>query len=79
LCLHNADYFSWEWQDENKRWNPYNVQTSVSLEKARVAGEQDVTFEAFKRAYTVNINKMEQVNDDTGVVRKVQRVKSCKY
>ena len=74
-----TDFYYWEWQDERNNWNPYNAKTSVSLEKAKEAGQKNMSFEAYNRSYTVNVAKMEQVNDATGVIRKVQRVQSSEY
>ncbi len=50
--------------------------TSLELEKAQGGSEGTIDVETFGRKYTINVAKMEQINDDTGVVRKIQRAKS---
>lgn len=56
----------------------YAVDSSLDLEKAyRVRGATNVVaVEACHRAYLINVATMEQINEDTGVIRSVQRLKS---
>ena len=71
-----VDFHVWEWEDENGRWNPYNITASVLLEKELMDGGNTVQIEAYGRNYTIDIAKKIQTNDDTGVQRDVQRQKS---
>ncbi|KAK3085759.1 hypothetical protein FSP39_008277 [Pinctada imbricata] len=69
------DFYIWQWEDENGKWNPYDVKTSIALEKA---DESDtVDFEAYHRSYSIDVKKKEQINTVTKVKRKVDRVKSA--
>ena len=70
------DYYVWEWEDEKKRWNPYLAQTAVDLEKAKTFKEAHHSFSAFGRDYTVHMEELQQMNDDTEVERPVRREKS---
>ena len=72
LCV--TEYALWQWEDEHGRWNPYNLSSSLDLEDMHQGGATSpVTLMAYGRAYTVDVAKMEQTNDVTGVVRKVKR------
>ncbi|XP_062609623.1 poly [ADP-ribose] polymerase 2-like [Saccostrea cucullata] len=74
-CLkEDKDFYIWQWQDEKGGWNPYAVETCVDLERAE--GKGHIDFEAFKRSYSIDVAKMEQINTSTDVKRKVDRVKS---
>ncbi len=68
--------FVWQWQDERNRWNAYPPKTMCELEDALKGGQDTVSVVASHRAYTVDVKKMEQSNDTTSVIRKVQRTKS---
>ena len=48
----------------------------LDLESALKGGDTTVSVVAAHRAYTVDVQKMEQSNDTTSVIRKVQRIKS---
>ena len=51
--------------------------TSISTSSKRVRrGQGEVSITAAGRSYTVDVVKMEQTNDSTGVVRKVRRLTS---
>lgn len=75
---HESDegYYSWEWEDERKNWNPYGAAVSIELEQARAGGDTSVKICTCGRNYTVSVAKLEQKNDDTDVVRSVRRIKS---
>ena len=66
----------WQWQDEKKRWNAYPPKVMLDLESALKGGDTTVSVVAAHRAYTVDVQKMEQSNDTTSVIRQVQRIKS---
>ena len=71
-----TDFYAWQWKDERGNWNPYSVENTIKLEKARLGNEDSVGIMAARRSYTINIPDMEQVNDDTNVTREVHRVQS---
>ena len=72
------DYYSWEWEDEKGRWNPYPADTVIKVENCQQQDKKSVGLEAAGRPYTVDTAKMEQRNDVTGVIRKIQRIKAGK-
>lgn len=72
-------YYSWEWEDERKNWNPYGAAVSIELEQARAGGDTSVKICTCGRNYTVSVAKLEQKNDDTDVVRSVRRIKSGSF
>jgi len=69
----------WQWQDENSTWQDYDPVLCHKLEVAhtssssKAGGEESVSFTIAGRSYTVDVGKMEQVNTETGVRRKVAR------
>ena len=77
-CFRSTEYYVWEWEDENGKWNAYNAKTSLDLAVAEADGEDTVSAVACHRAYTIHLDKGEQVNDTTGVKRKVRCSKSGK-
>lgn len=54
------------------------MENAFLLHQAQAAGNKSVPIEAGQRAYMVDMGKMEQVNDDTGVIRKVDCIVSGK-
>ena len=64
----------WEWQDENGTWNGYSSPTQRLLEACRLCGADKTSIEVAGRQYTVDLKAMQQVNEETGVTRNVQRV-----
>ncbi|XP_006818261.1 poly [ADP-ribose] polymerase 2-like isoform X2 [Saccoglossus kowalevskii] len=74
LIKDDNDYFVWQWQDEKNKWNPYNVKNTVVIEASHKAGSDNVGIEALRRTYTIDLKKMEQINDDTDVTRKIERL-----
>ncbi len=70
------DFYGYEWQDEHGHWNPYLPDAIITLEEGHSGGDKSVALSAMGRDYTVDLQKMVQVNDDTGVERKVRRQKT---
>lgn len=71
-----SDYHIWQWEDEHGNWNPYHAKQAIELETNSQNGTGSVSLVASHRAYTVDLSKMEQVNDSTGVKRTVKRATS---
>ena len=62
----------WQWQDENKAWQPYAPSVCRKLEASFLSDQSsDVKVIAAGQSYTIHLSLMEQENDKTGVVRKV--------
>lgn len=71
-----TQYFVWQWQDEKNRWNPYPPSETIALENGRQNKDETVSLIIAGRNYTINLGTMEQCNDATEVVRKVDRLKT---
>ncbi|KAL8613854.1 hypothetical protein ACOMHN_032844 [Nucella lapillus] len=70
------DFYVWQWQDEKGKWNPYSAALSLDLEGAQEKKEDEVSFEACHRSYTISMATMKQENTVTSVKRDVGRSKS---
>lgn len=46
---------------------------STLFQSSHQSGEDEVSLSAMGRAYTVDFNSMQQINEDTGTARPVQR------
>ncbi|XP_054748686.2 poly [ADP-ribose] polymerase 2-like [Lytechinus pictus] len=76
-CIQDGNqYFVWQWKDEKRRWNAYSPSESIALENGRQNSDDTVSLIIAGRSYTINLNDMEQCNDDTDVVREIQRLKT---
>ncbi|XP_071085244.1 E3 ubiquitin-protein ligase TRIP12-like isoform X2 [Haliotis cracherodii] len=69
----NTDSVIWQWQDDRAMWRPYNTIDSKIVEAAYQAGEDEVSLSTMGRSYAVDFNSMQQINEDTGTARPVQR------
>ena len=45
----------------------------ISVQAAHQSGEDEVSLSTMGRAYTIDFNSMQQINEDTGTARSVQR------
>ncbi|XP_070173831.1 E3 ubiquitin-protein ligase TRIP12-like isoform X3 [Littorina saxatilis] len=70
--LHN-EAVTWQWQDDRAIWHSYTPIDSKIIEAAYQAGEDEICLSAMGRSYTVDFNSMQQINEDTGTARPVQR------
>eukprot|EP00057_Strongylocentrotus_purpuratus_P027635 XP_011682109.1 PREDICTED: poly [ADP-ribose] polymerase 2 [Strongylocentrotus purpuratus] len=76
-CLQDGNqYFVWQWKDEKRRWNAYGPSDTIALENGRQNNDDTVSLMVAGRNYTINLNDMEQCNDETDVVREVERLKT---
>lgn len=71
--LLNTDSVQWQWKDDAGNWHPYSTIDSRMIEAAHVQGEDDVSLHTMGRTYTVDFHSMQQINEDTGTARPVQR------
>ena len=63
----------WEWQDENGTWNGYSSPTQRLLEACHLCGVEKTSIEVAGTPYTMDLKAMQQVNEESGATRKVQR------
>ncbi|XP_021365731.1 E3 ubiquitin-protein ligase TRIP12-like isoform X1 [Mizuhopecten yessoensis] len=64
---------TWQWRDDRGIWHPYTPIDSKIVEAAHLASEDEVSLSTMGRAYTLDFNSMQQINEDTGTARPVQR------
>ncbi|XP_043926988.1 E3 ubiquitin-protein ligase TRIP12 isoform X2 [Protopterus annectens] len=69
----NADGALWQWRDDRGLWHPYNRIDSRIIEAAHQAGEDEISLSTLGRVYTIDFNSMQQINEDTGTARAIQR------
>ena len=67
------DLPKWEWQNEHGVWVAYPSALVHCFEAARDAGDSSSPFHIGGRGYQLHLDRMEQENLRSGVVRKVQR------
>ncbi|CAL8126786.1 unnamed protein product [Orchesella dallaii] len=63
----------WQWKDDRGQWNSYSSFDSRIIEAAHQSGEDEVSLSMQGRTYTVDFLGMQQINEDTGTARTVQR------
>uniref|UniRef100_A0A1B6CDK3 E3 ubiquitin-protein ligase n=1 Tax=Clastoptera arizonana TaxID=38151 RepID=A0A1B6CDK3_9HEMI len=68
-----ADTVAWQWRDDRGLWHPYTPVDSRILEAAHQSGEDEISLLTLGRTYTVDFHSMQQINEDTGTSRPVQR------
>ncbi|XP_077987999.1 E3 ubiquitin-protein ligase TRIP12-like isoform X2 [Glandiceps talaboti] len=71
--IQNTDAATWQWRDDRGLWHPYTRIDNRIIEAAHQAGEDEVCLSTVGRAYTLEFNAMQQINEDTGTARAVQR------
>ncbi|KAK2164418.1 hypothetical protein NP493_1414g01032 [Ridgeia piscesae] len=64
---------SWQWRDDRGSWHTYAAVDSNMIEAAHQAGDYDVSLQTMGRTYTIDLDALQQVNEDTGTTRPVQR------
>ncbi|RWS04790.1 putative E3 ubiquitin-protein ligase TRIP12-like protein, partial [Dinothrombium tinctorium] len=63
----------WQWKDNRGMWHPYSSVDSRMLEAAHQSGEDEISLSTMGRSYVIDFNSMQQINEDTGTSRPVQR------
>lgn len=63
----------WQWRDDRSIWHHYTAIDSKIVEAAYQAGEDEVSLSTMGRSYTIDFNSLQQINEDTGTARPVQR------
>uniref|UniRef100_H3ALV8 E3 ubiquitin-protein ligase n=1 Tax=Latimeria chalumnae TaxID=7897 RepID=H3ALV8_LATCH len=69
----NTDGAIWQWRDDRGLWHPYNRIDSRIIEAAHQVGEDEISLSTLGRVYTIDFNSMQQINEDTGTPRAIQR------
>ncbi|BES95811.1 Hypothetical proteinE domain [Nesidiocoris tenuis] len=64
---------SWQWRDDMGVWHAYTILDSRLIEAAHQTGEDEASLSTLGRTYTVDFHSMQQINEDTGTSRAVER------
>ncbi|KAJ6635983.1 E3 ubiquitin-protein ligase TRIP12 [Pseudolycoriella hygida] len=67
------DQVQWQWRDDRAMWHSYSAIDSRMIEAAHMNSDDELSLSTLGRTYTVDFNSMQQINEDTGTTRKVQR------
>nr|XP_022913625.1 E3 ubiquitin-protein ligase TRIP12 isoform X2 [Onthophagus taurus] len=67
------DQPTWQWRDDRGLWHSYGPVDSRMIETAHQAGDDEVSLNTLGRTYTIDFHSMQQINEDTGTARPVQR------
>jgi hypothetical protein len=74
------DYYSWQWEDDDKLWINYSPTNVLDFEK-EFNTPNTTSFDlkiTDKLSYEVNFSQMKQINKKTKFSRSIKRVKSGK-
>ncbi|CAH1781422.1 unnamed protein product [Owenia fusiformis] len=69
----NTDAVIWQWRDDRGLWHPYTTIDSRIIEAAHQGGEDEACLSTMGRTYTIDFHSMQQINEDSGTARPVQR------
>lgn len=64
----------WQWRDDRGWWHPYGAVDSRIIEAAHQNSDDEVSLNTLGRIYTIDFHSMQQINEDTGTSRPVQRL-----
>ncbi|XP_060516709.1 E3 ubiquitin-protein ligase TRIP12 isoform X2 [Cylas formicarius] len=64
----------WQWRDDRGWWHPYGAVDSRIVEAAHQNGDDEVSLNTLGRIYTIDFHSMQQINEDSGTSRPVQRL-----
>ncbi|XP_031562481.1 E3 ubiquitin-protein ligase TRIP12-like [Actinia tenebrosa] len=68
-----SEHGLWQWRDDRGVWHSYSWIDSKIIEAAYHSGEDELSLATMGRTYTIDLNAMQQINEDTGTTRPVQR------
>lgn len=67
------DQVQWQWRDDRAIWHSYSAIDSRMIEAAHINSDDELSLMTLGRTYTVDFHSMQQINEDTGTTRPVQR------
>ncbi|XP_058825436.1 E3 ubiquitin-protein ligase TRIP12 [Topomyia yanbarensis] len=67
------DAVQWQWKDDRGVWRPYSSIDSRMIEAAHLNTDDEISLSTLGRTYTIDFHSMQQINEDTGTTRAVQR------
>jgi len=69
----NATNGCWQWRDDRGIWHNYMWVDNRILEAAHQSGEDEISLSTLGRNYIIDFTNMQQINEDTGTIRSIQR------
>lgn len=63
----------WQWKDDRGLWHPYSCLDNKVIETSHLAGEDEASLTTMGRNYVIDFNSMQQINEDSGTSRPIQR------
>lgn len=67
------DQVQWQWRGDRGIWHSYSAVDSRVIEAAHMNSDDEISLITLGRTYTIDFNSMQQINEDTGTTRPVQR------
>lgn len=67
------DEVVWQWKDDSDNWQSYNQLDSRLLESSHLNQEEEISLNTMGRVYIIDFNTMQQINEETGTSRAIQR------
>ncbi|XP_055852199.1 E3 ubiquitin-protein ligase TRIP12 isoform X2 [Episyrphus balteatus] len=77
--LNTQDEVQWQWRDDRGTWHSYSPADSRIIDSAHMNSDDEITLNTHGRNYTVDFHSMQQINDETGTTRPVQRKLNQNY
>ncbi|XP_055903063.1 E3 ubiquitin-protein ligase TRIP12 isoform X3 [Eupeodes corollae] len=77
--INTKDEVQWEWRDDRGTWHSYSVINSRLIESAHINSDNEINLSTRGRTYTVDFHSMQQINDETGTTRPIQRKLNHNY
>lgn len=68
-----VDEFVWQWKDDSGNWQSYNQLDSRLLESSHLIQEEEISLNTMGRVYIIDFNTLQQINEETGTSRAIQR------
>ena len=69
----SQDAIQWQWRDEKGVWRSYSAIDSRIIEAAHLNSDEEISLSTMGRTYTIDFHAMQQINEDSGTTRSVQR------
>jgi E3 ubiquitin-protein ligase TRIP12 len=69
----SQDAVTWQWRDEKGVWRSYSAIDSRIIEAAHLNSDEEISLSTMGRTYTIDFHAMQQINEDSGTTRPVQR------
>ncbi|KAI1287488.1 E3 ubiquitin-protein ligase TRIP12 [Halotydeus destructor] len=68
-----SENVSWQWKDDRGLWHSYSSVDSKLIESSHQSGDDETNLTTMGRAYVIDFNTMQQINEDSGSTRAIQR------